>query len=87
MDFEAAGRNYCVTRTFGDSPAKDTFELRDRDTNMISQDYSERLGEELFKLNSTSFYRSIFIGRATARPLPPMTFTPRSATSRTIPAT
>ena len=64
LDFEAAGRNYCVTRTFGDSPAKDTFELRDRDTNMISQDYSERLGEELFKLNSTSFYRSIFIGQS-----------------------
>ncbi len=62
--FETDGRNYSVTRTFGDSPAKDTFELRDADTNLVSRDYSERLGEELFKLNSASFCRSIFIGQS-----------------------
>ena len=64
MNFETSGRHYSVTRTFGDSPAKDTFELRSADTNLISHDYSERLGEELFKLNSASFYRSIFIGQS-----------------------
>ena len=64
MEFEAGQKRYTVTRTFGDSPAKDTFELRNAETNLLSQDYSERLGEELFKLNSASFYRSIFIGQS-----------------------
>ena len=64
LDFEAGDKQYSVTRLFGDTPAKDSFELRDRKTNLISGDYSERLGEELFRLNSASFYRSIFIGQS-----------------------
>ena len=64
MEFEAGGRRYTVTRTFGETPTRDTFELRDGKTNLISDDYSDRLGEELFKLNSASFYRSIFIGQS-----------------------
>ena len=63
MVFEANGIKYAVTRTFGDSPAKDSFELRNGSTNLISHDFSERLGEELFRLNSASFARSIFIGQ------------------------
>ena len=63
LDFAIGEKRYSVTRTFGDSPTKDTFELRDSVTNLISQDYSEHLGDELFKLNSASFYRSIFIGQ------------------------
>ena len=62
--FEAGGKEYSVTRTFGDSASKDTFELRDSRTNLVSRDYSDRLGEELFKLNSASFCRSIFIGQS-----------------------
>ena len=63
MEFEAGQKRYVVTRTFGDSPAKDTFELRDAATNLISHDFSEALGEELFRLNRASFCRSIFIGQ------------------------
>ncbi len=67
MEFETNGRKYTVTRTFGDTAAKDTFELRDSETNLISHDYSERLGEELFRINSASFCRSIFIGQSDCR--------------------
>lgn len=63
LDFETGGKRYSVTRTFGDVPAKDTFELRSADTNLPSDDYPECIGEQLFKLNSASFYRSIFIGQ------------------------
>ena len=67
MEFETGSRQYTVTRTFGDSAAKDTFELRDGRTNLVSRDFSERLGEELFRLNSASFCRSIFIGQGDCR--------------------
>ena len=63
LDFVSGGKKYSVTRTFGESPSKDTFELRDIGTNLVSRDFSDRLGEELFRLNSASYYRSIFFGQ------------------------
>lgn len=61
---EAGGKRYAASRTFGDTPARDTFELRDLRTNLVTDDYSSRLGEELFHLNSASYYRSIFISQS-----------------------
>ena len=62
--FETGGKVYAVTRQFGDTPSKDFFELRDNATHLPSSDFSERLGEELFGIDSNSFYRSIFIGQS-----------------------
>ncbi len=64
LEFEAGGKCYSASRVFGDTPVKDRFELRDMKTNLPSKDYSSRLGEELFKIDSASFYRSIFIGQS-----------------------
>lgn len=61
MSFEAGGKRYLVSRTFGTRPAGDTFELRDLDTNLPSADLGENIGEELFKINSDSFARTVLI--------------------------
>lgn len=61
LTFEVNGKQYTVTRTFGKT---NDFELRDAKTNLISNDYSSKLGEEIFKVNRESFMRTVFIGQA-----------------------
>lgn len=61
--FEAAGGRYGLTRIFADKAQNDEFELRDLSTNLISSDFTEKLGEELFFVNRESFMRSVFIGQ------------------------
>ncbi len=61
LTFEVDGKEYTVTRTFNE---QDEFELRDAKTNLISNDYSSNLGEELFKVDRESFMRTVFIGQA-----------------------
>ncbi|MBQ2923801.1 MAG: AAA family ATPase [Tyzzerella sp.] len=61
LTFEVDGKEYTVTRTFNE---QDEFELRDAKTNLISDDYSSKLGEELFKVDRESFMRTVFIGQA-----------------------
>lgn len=61
LTFEVDGKEYTVTRTFNE---QDEFELRDAKTNLISNDYSSKLGEELFKVDRESFMRTVFIGQA-----------------------
>ncbi len=61
LTFEVNGKEYTVTRTFNE---QDEFELRDAKTNLISNDYSGKLGEELFKVDRESFMRTVFIGQA-----------------------
>lgn len=58
--FEANGKQYELTRHFD----SDFFELRDVKTNLISTDYSENIGEELFKVNRDSFERTSFISQS-----------------------
>lgn len=61
LTFEVDGKEYTVTRTFHE---QEEFELREATTNLISDDYSSRLGEELFKVDRESFMRTVFIGQA-----------------------
>ena len=61
--FEEHGRRYEILRIFQDKEANDEFELRDADTNLISDAYSSRIGEELFGVGRESFLRSIYIGQ------------------------
>ncbi len=63
VTFEAGGKTYEATRKFGETEKKDVFELRDAKTNLICDDFSERLGEELFKMDRQSFSRTIFVGQ------------------------
>lgn len=52
---------YKVERFFTESVKDDTFSLIDQRTGLESHDYSERLGEDLFKLDKEAYARSAFI--------------------------
>ena len=58
--FETNGKTYIIIRDFSYGK-KGFFELRDAITNKISNDYSERIGEELFGMDRESFERTVFI--------------------------
>lgn len=57
------GKRYRITRSFGERKSQDRFQLYDAETNLPSKDYSERIGEELFQIDETSFRRTCFIGQ------------------------
>lgn len=59
--FEADGTVYVVSRTFGLREKEDTFSLREAATNLPSTRFSEKLGEELFAIDSTSYARTAFV--------------------------
>ena len=63
IKFEAGGKDYILRRTFGDKPANDELELRDAATNLISTDYTNNIGEELFLLDAESFKKAMYIGQ------------------------
>ncbi len=61
--FEVNGKEYRISRVFRDKDVNDEFELREVKTNLISTDYSKKIGEELFQINRESFMRTIFMGQ------------------------
>ncbi len=63
ITFEADGSTYLMSRVFGAKENQDEFVLRDADTLLESDDFSERIGEELFQIDSASFSRSIYISQ------------------------
>ncbi|MDO5339735.1 MAG: AAA family ATPase [Eubacteriales bacterium] len=62
--FETNGIVYSLRRTFGKKQADDEFMLVRKDTNMECGDFSPNIGEELFKIDSQSFERTVFIGQS-----------------------
>lgn len=63
LSFEVGEKQYCLRRVFHDKMQNDEFELRDQKTNLISTDYTEHIGEELFGVNQESFIRTVYIGQ------------------------
>lgn len=61
--FEADGKKYEASRIFGVKEKDDIFVLKDLESGLLSREYSERLGEDLFGLDSKSFSRSIFVSQ------------------------
>ncbi|MCR5823991.1 MAG: AAA family ATPase [Lachnospiraceae bacterium] len=62
--FETGGKNYIIERTFGPKKSvEDTFNLRDAETNLKSEDFDEYIGDELFRINTESFLKTVFIGQ------------------------
>ena len=64
LEFEFEGINYRVKRTFGEKASKDNFSLRDILNHKEISGFSEKLGEELFQLDSKSFMRSVYMSQA-----------------------
>lgn len=63
LDFEVNGKAYRISRTFGATEKTDEFHIYDLSTKLESVDYTSKVGEELFDLDSLSFKRSIYIAQ------------------------
>ena len=61
IEFEINSKKYRIERTFGKKSADDTFILYNLKTNLESNDYSENIGEEIFKINKSAYERSTYI--------------------------
>lgn len=61
LEFEIGSKRYRVERFFGNKQSDDTFKLYNLDTNLESNDYSENIGEEIFKINKSGYERSTYI--------------------------
>lgn len=59
--FEVQGRAYRVVRSFGKKENEDTFVIYDLSKNLETRDFSENLGEEIFKVDRDSFEKTAFI--------------------------
>lgn len=62
--FEANGKNYELTKTFGKNLADDSYTLLNADTLLESRDYNPAsIGEELFGIDAAGFKRTVFISQ------------------------
>ena len=61
--FETKGKRYRIERSFGSKALEDEFKLFDADKNVESTDFSEKIGQELFHINSTSFMNTVFVSQ------------------------
>lgn len=63
LEFTSEKGRFRVERFFGAKESDDTFALYDLATNLPSDAYSERLGEELFGIDADGFERTCFLSR------------------------
>lgn len=61
LEFEINGKIYEIERFFGIKDKEDTFKLYDKTTNQESNDYSQNIGEEIFKIDRQAYERSTYI--------------------------
>ncbi|MBQ4069675.1 MAG: AAA family ATPase [Lachnospiraceae bacterium] len=63
LTFEVDGNIYTMLRSFGKKEADDEFVLKDEATNLSVDKFSSNVGEELFKIDSESFKRTVYISQ------------------------
>ncbi len=62
LDFEAGGREFRVTRSFGDTRARDRFKIVDlRTGTSVASEVGENLGEWLFGIDANAFQKSVYV--------------------------
>ena len=61
IEFKVNGKAYKLERFFEKKEVDDTFKLYDLSTNLETNDFTQNLGDELFKLNKEAFERSTYI--------------------------
>ena len=59
--FELGEKAYRIERFFGDKDKEDSFVVYNLKTGLVSQEFTERIGEELFKLDREAYSRSTYI--------------------------
>lgn len=63
LTLEVDDKEYIILRTFGKKESEDTFMVKDKTTNLESKRFSQRIGEELFQIDSESFIRTIYVSQ------------------------
>ena len=63
LTFYNGQKMYRIERIFGNTRKQDTFILYDNQTNLVSDDYSDNIGQELFHIDQQSFLRTVFAGQ------------------------
>jgi uncharacterized protein YhaN len=61
IQFKINENIYEIERFFGVKEKDDTFRLYNKNTNCESHDFSERIGEEIFKIDKNAYERSTYI--------------------------
>lgn len=61
IEFEIKNKRYRIERRFGNKISEDSFKLYNLDTGLESKDYSENIGEEIFKINKQGYERTTYI--------------------------
>lgn len=59
--FETGGKQYRIERFFGKRDKDDSFMLYDLTTNTQSQDFTENIGQEIWKVDRDSYEKTAFI--------------------------
>lgn len=60
LDIQAGEKAYRIERFFGSKAREDTFVLYDKDTGLVSRDYSQAIGEELLGMDREAFSSSLY---------------------------
>ncbi len=61
IEFTVGEKEYRLQRYFGKKDKEDVFALYDRKTGLPSADYTENIGEEIFRIDAASYARSTYI--------------------------
>lgn len=61
LEFEIDGKIYKIERFFGIKEKDDSFKLYNQTTNCEIDDFSENIGEEIFKIDKEAYERSTYI--------------------------
>ena len=64
LTFETCGKKYRIERSFAAKASEDSFALYDLKTGRPSEDFSARVGEELFGIDQDGFLRTVFLSEA-----------------------
>ena len=60
VTFLSGSKTFRMMRTFGARKKEDKFSLYDDETGFISDEFTDRIGEELFSIDRDSFCRTVF---------------------------
>lgn len=61
LDIETRKGRYRIERSFGKKEADDTFKLKNLTTGLVSNDYSENVGLDIFGIDMSSYEKSIYL--------------------------
>lgn len=64
LNIEVGNARYSISKTFGEKASDDVMEVRDLDTNIVTDELGSNIGETIFQLDSASFMRTSFISQS-----------------------